>query len=56
MILIGKKPETVFNLEDLHKILLVELSENSLKDTVFKGCNENWGSSFTGLQGSIRNQ
>jgi len=36
VILIGKKPETVFNLEDLHKILLVELSENSLKDTVLK--------------------
>ena len=30
------KPETVFNLEDLHKILLVELGENSLKDTVLK--------------------
>jgi len=36
VILIGKKPETVFNLEDLHKILLVELSKNSLKDTVLK--------------------
>lgn len=36
VILIGKKPETVFNLEDLHKILLVELGENSLKDTVLK--------------------
>ena len=36
VILLGKKPETVFNLEDLHKILLVELSKNSLKDSVLK--------------------
>jgi 16S rRNA (cytidine1402-2'-O)-methyltransferase len=36
VILLGKKPETVFNLEDLHKILLVELRKNSLKDSVLK--------------------
>ncbi|MGY9034806.1 MAG: 16S rRNA (cytidine(1402)-2'-O)-methyltransferase [Rhodobacterales bacterium] len=36
VILLGKKPETVFNLEDLNKILLVELRKNSLKDSVLK--------------------
>ena len=36
VILLGKKPETIFNLEDLHKILLVELRKNSLKDSVLK--------------------
>ena len=36
VILLGKKPETVFNLEDLHKILLVELRKYSLKDSVLK--------------------
>ena len=36
VILLGKKPETVFNLEDLNKTLLVELRQNSLKDSVLK--------------------
>lgn len=36
VILLGKKPETVFNLDDLHKVLLVELRKNSLKDSVLK--------------------
>ena len=36
VILLGKIPETIFNLEDLHKILLVELRKNSLKDSVLK--------------------
>ena len=36
VILLGKKPETVFNLEDLNKILLVELRKSSLKDSVLK--------------------
>ena len=36
VILLGKKPETVFNLEDLNKTLLVELRKNSLKDSVLK--------------------
>lgn len=36
VILLGKKPETVFNLDDLYKVLLVELRKNSLKDSVLK--------------------